>query len=1256
MELSFINRKIKLDNYLSNCYRRLIRSKIIHFLLLLIDFILILSQEIDILNRGFKTRYNKKEEEIIISPIIILLLKLDNIPKYINCLIVILSMLIFDSMYIILCKLDIKNNYKSLYVLVNILELFYFRIYILFLYTLLFTLPNLYFFSSFVISLPHTYLIINNFLYNHLYYYVPEFVDYPYDEFSSIFDLYFFAFKILISIVSDANDENLGKFFFIISLSIRIYFCFYFINKIICHSYLFMKNSFLNRIKLSLFFAEISIVFISFFILENKIFTFLYILINCGIIVIIIGFLFLLYEPFSFIIIRSKTSIENIFYYLNIINEKNDIKFLIENKLISHYRDCGLCNICRKYIHYRTKYDTNINLKENVNENQLLINDRKNINIKDLFNILYDGKKKYFKLIRKIEKNYKKFGKIIFKNNAYYFINLLNLMYSDYLNNDITLSLNEKIILEIINQENHSFLENHQVQINQLLLCKEFIFLGRKALNSIKEILNNEQILSKANKLLLLSEILKNMKKKKYKNNLLNNKNQISNYSKNLILSCSIVYEEIFNTTISNSHIPIRDNTQPLEEIYNLSNKNNNTITLEVNLLDYNCIIIRAGKGLSSHINQRFYDLFPNVFMKYQIELFLKSIFNGFKDNKEKYKENENKNNKNKSERKKNIIELNLIINDKMINKIYLKLLTLKLTPFFNNNNNHFIIFNGTYTLNKNIIISVIDLTHKNEHDEIIFGVSNQNLENNIESIIISLKQYISWQSFLGNKLTKIMSFKYYMKLYNIYKLEGIHKKHIKKVDSTKHIIKIKESENSSNEQTSDEQNKIYKEVNTVTSSVQTSSYNKGNNNFSLNKVKKNNFVDYGLLNLIKKVIYLFFIIILFFIISELFYFRKLVKTMKNNHNSYINYRGFYRLYYQLFSSILAVACIPEIINSKSCRNYISIFNKVYSRNYPDKSFDFTEFILIQNEIYTKKINDEKSNIIKINEYIGNERYNELFNKKVKYIQINQNQKTIYSTKEISLNFFDALLILCNSFVILTENKNNTLNQPIYFLNKKENTFANIINQDKISNYQEEIYKLILNYKYYSEQFSTIDKEMFQTLINKSGLVKTIIFLSISLNTFLFLLIIILIYIFLIKFNKIIIKLLNYIIMIINTKNDEFDFKSNFMKKIENLEIILELYKSSPLEAIQNLNALYYNYNQYLLNKNKNITINYNKKNIKKIQEDNSKIPKIHKTIYRRDINKLKINNKYNIFINNYNILLFYNILDRLFFYKNKII
>ena len=1243
MKLSFINKKTQLDNYLSNCYRRLIRSKIFHFLLLLIEFIILISQEIDIYNRGFKPRYNKKEDEIIISPIIILILKLDKIPKYINCSIIILSMLIFDSFYIILCYVDIKDNYKSLFVIINILELFYFRMYILFFYTLLFTLPNLYFLLAFILSLFHTYLVINNFLYNHLYYYVPEFVDYPYDEFSSMFDIYSFILKIIISIASDSSNQDLGRFFFIIGFVLQIFFCFYFIDKLIHHSYLFMNNSFLNKIKLSLLFAKATIIFISFFILEKNIFSPLYSLINIGIILIYIGFLFFIYEPYSFIYIQNKKSIENILYYLNIINKRNDIKFLIENKLMKHFGNCGLCNLCKKYIIYRTEYDKNIDSKEN-NENQLLINDKKNIKDKDLFHLLYDGNIKYFKLIRKIEMNYKKFGKNIFNKNVYYYINLLNLMYSDYLNKDITLCLNEKIILEIINQENHSFLENHQIQINQLLLCKEFIFLGKKALNSMKEILKNEQNFSKANKLILLSEILKDMKKKKYKKNLLNNKNQISNTLKYLLITCSIIYEEIFNTTINNSQIPIRDNIQPLEEVFHLSNKNNNIITLELDLLNYNCTIIRAGKGLSSHLNQNFYDLFPNVFKQYQIDLFLKSLFNGFKIYKEKNKQNENNNNKIKNESKKDktkneFEEITIIIKEKVSSKTYFKLLNLKITPFFNSDNSKFILFNGTYILNKNTIISVIDLTHRNEQDEIIFGVSNHNLENNVESNLISLKKYISWQSTLGNKLTKINSFQIFMNLYNIYKLERIHEGEMKKIDSiVKNKIKKKESDNISEELVSNDQIKMYKEANSVTSSAQTSSFSKGINSIRLNKVKKDKNVDYGLLNLIKKLIYLSFIIVLFIIIFEYIYYQKLIKSIRNSHNSYINYRGFYRLYYQLFSSILSLSCIPESLDSKNCRNYISIFNRLYSYIYPDKSFDFTEYLLIQNEIYTKKIVEEKSNIIKINEYLGTQRYNELFHKKIKYIQINQNiynQKTIFTTKEVSLNFFDALLILCNSFVILTENKNTILTQPIYFLNKKDNPFINLINQDKITYYQEEMYKLILNYKYYSDQFGLIDKEMFEELSRKSGLIKIIIFLSISLNTLLFIIIVILIYFFLMSFNKIIIRVLNYVIMITNTNtnNDKFDFKSNFMKKIENLEIILELYKSNPLDAIQNLNLLYYNYNQYLLNQNKNTMID-NKKNIKNTQEEKYVIPKMHKIISKKDINKLKFNNKYYFILN----------------------
>ena len=347
----------------------------------------------------------KTENEKKISPILLLLSKLDDIPKYINMLILIVSMIIFDSLYIILCNIDVKGNYYSLTLLINIFDLLYFRFFILIFYTLLFTLPNPYFFSSFVISLPHAYLIINYFSYNHLYYYVPEFIDYPYDEFSSIFDLFLFTIKIIFSISSVINNADLEKFFFIISVFLQIVFCFYIIDKLIHNSYLFMKNTFLNKIKIALFFSHITIVFASIFILKKNNFNFTYFLINILITVIYMGIFLLAYDPFSFINIKCKSSIDNILYYLNIINERNDIKFLIENKLFKHYRDCGICNLCKKYKNYKN------NNNSNNDEKDLLLNDSIKINDGDLFNIIYDENKKYFKLIRKIEKS-----KLIIKN------------------------------------------------------------------------------------------------------------------------------------------------------------------------------------------------------------------------------------------------------------------------------------------------------------------------------------------------------------------------------------------------------------------------------------------------------------------------------------------------------------------------------------------------------------------------------------------------------------------------------------------------------------------------------------------------------------------------------------------------------------------------------------------------------------------------------------------------------------------------
>ena len=226
-ELSSIDKKMKEDNYFVNCYRLLIRSKSIHFLILLIEILLILLQEIDIFQRGFKPMFNNNGETII-SPIVLLIKKFNDFPEYVNFIIIVLSLIIFDSLYLLLCKKDISQKNMLYKIIINLLEFFSFRIYVLFFYSLLFILTKLYFLTSFVLSLYHAYLIINNFLYNHLYNYVPEFVDYPYNKFGSIFDLYLFMSKIILSIASDATSEDLVKFCFIISFVMQIFFLFLF--------------------------------------------------------------------------------------------------------------------------------------------------------------------------------------------------------------------------------------------------------------------------------------------------------------------------------------------------------------------------------------------------------------------------------------------------------------------------------------------------------------------------------------------------------------------------------------------------------------------------------------------------------------------------------------------------------------------------------------------------------------------------------------------------------------------------------------------------------------------------------------------------------------------------------------------------------------------------------------------------------------------------------------------------------------------
>jgi hypothetical protein len=316
---------------------------------------------------------------------------------------------------------------------------------------------------------------------------------------------------------------------------------------------------------------------------------------------------------------------------------------LFESKLNEHFIKCGACVLCKKYKNYLSELKKSEELESE--ENQKLLKEEKNNynnnfndeekRLMDLFNVIYNLKNKYFILIRNMAINYKIKGRdSLIKNADHYYINLSFLMYSKIEKNDLTLLLNEKLILEIINQKNHSILDNDQPQINQLLLCNKFVNLSNKIIAQFRDILNCQQNLKKAEQLIDLSYMLKEMQNKEFKKNLFNQKQENNSVSKNMLSACSIIYEELFNTTISNSQTPLRDNIQQLEDIFNSNlNKNSNTISLSLYVNNKTCKIIRVGKDLCCHLNKNLFDVFPLIFKQYQINLFKTIILNNYYDN-----------------------------------------------------------------------------------------------------------------------------------------------------------------------------------------------------------------------------------------------------------------------------------------------------------------------------------------------------------------------------------------------------------------------------------------------------------------------------------------------------------------------------------------------------------------------------------------------------------------------------------------------
>ena len=1147
IEIPDINKKLNSNNYFSNCYIHLTKKKQIHFIFLLIEILLNIFQELEIILRGFYLS-NTTNTNIGLNFVSIITSIFDGLKSSIKFIILLPIILIFDSLYFILKIKKFKTKYIYISIIVNILELFIFRVFSLLLFNMIFKFDTIFFSMTCLLLIPHIYLIMNNFIYNHLYYFVPEFIEYPYDAFSSLYDIVLLLIKIFLSFSATATDSGKGKFGFLILFSLQIVFSLYFINKLINHSYLFMKNSFLNISKVSFFLSKTVIILIALLLDKSEIKKAKFLIISICILLISMSYMYFFYNPYSYIIIKKEKTMENIFFYLYILSQKNNYDFFFENKVKEHYERCSICDLCKRYEKYFNTNKTTKNNNDEEDEKEAFIKDNIGNNedkLIDLFDIVCDNKNKYFQLIKKISSNYKQKGKDSFHNNSYYYINLSFLIYHDYPKN-LNLSLNERILLDIINQENKAFLDNHEAQILKILLCNEFISLSNQILIQLKDILNSEPNFNKAKKLIELSLILKKMKNKKYKDNLFSHKSENISNSRQLTLICSILYEEIFNTTLDNFQLPIRDNIQPLEDILH-NNKNNKIISLSVDIINKSCKIIRAGKGLFSYINNNLFDLFPLIFKQFQINHFMSVIFENFdvKTDENLVKNKQEKKNEtilngktfkrkakalNNNNKKKNFIEIKLIICENILSKIYFKFLTLKLMPLFSTDFHHFIIFDGFFDIKKYTFITLQDFEEYLSPKEKIIGVSEPNMEENNETYSMPINQYISMQNSEGFEVTKISTFNISIKSYNIYvlnkkeKTDNTKNKILKPIDQprpNKMEDDEEEEQNSYEKKNSDKVEKIVLLEDNASVSSQQSGINlsTGISSIGIRNKKKDNIFEYGGFNRIKNIDYLIIIIIIILLIIEYFYLLILKNQSHTNSITFLQYREFYKLYFQLFSLILGVSCIEY---NNDCLRMIDPF-----------SFQFNEipleeikkFFVIQNKFLAKQMMEKKVYLVNIHNCIGNKKYNKLFNKEIQYLRLGQNFSSgslqLYITN-VKMQFSEALLVMCNSFQLLAEqsgqHKMNILNgenEPFFDINKQleENKY-----NEYLSNYKKDFYEMILNYKNYFREFNLINNELDGLVTSKSIFIKVFVYVYITVDTSLIMFVGCLIYLYTITF------------------------------------------------------------------------------------------------------------------------------------------
>ena len=1160
------------SHYLSISYKALANKKIMHHILFIIEMGIILIQKFEIYYNDFEV-YKMKDLNTF-NPFIIIIRKIGKLPIGLNFIIYfgIICIIIINSY--LLNNITFKINFY-IRISVNVTEIFFFRVLTLLIFNYLFIFRGIYLIINIIITFPYLLTLILNFYKNYLFLFFPSIIKYPYDSFSMIIDFNLLILKIFLSISAMVQNKNISQFCFFVSLLILFVLLIHLTYIMKNKSYYFMNNCNLNKLRYTIILSSCIITIIVILFEKHYLHNMFYQISYLNIMILCLLFVYYFYDPYHYANFDKDDNIENVYYYFFIL-ENNRHNYLLEEKIEKHLSLCNKCNLCQKYHEFKMKKK-----KENL----------------DLYKVIYNGEDLSLNLMNNIFKEIIKNGKSNFINNSYYLINLIYAFYLSINKNNYNFSSNIELLFEIINEENSQYLEECSVSLNQIKSTNDFLIKAKTIIQDIYDMFDDNNHQRKIVKFFKLAEVLKELKFKEIQS--INNRNN-NNYNidalpncNNLLIICSLFYEELYNESISNSGSFIRETPNFLEDFINSNNKSIKQITLKIDIPNFSAKIIRAGGHMNKYENKNFFDLFPSIFKNKQIIYMKNQLINSNQNSEKKSEKNKNYKSKKKKEyNKENRICFYFIIEEKEENSIiYFRELKLKLRLILLTNINITIYLNGTYNLEKNIIIT----EHQKEREIVLyfgnnelinkarFNPSNNNTNNN-NSIIIKNNKL---KNFENDELIEKSNILIGSNKYTIYHLLSSKKKNLSKISKKNKTIKEDNYKEKINVYDENNELFIFNDIASQASSATTSitknnliSFYRGNKKIKndINFSKKINLPKYFLL----------FSLTIFFILAffQTFYLSLLENTLKEQNNFYIILKDYQNNFDILFFSVLSFLCIADSIYSNKCVNLMNEVTKlaflyINNNGLNIKSNDFinfTDFLIYENNILNENLN---SKLDKLNKYYA--KFNqEVFISNLKtilpYYKINQiikNNETSLSLSQENLIFSDFIKLMNSRFGIIIKNYNCTAT-PIYILNKNEKeVFNNILAKERLDSSQEAIYLIILDYKTFSNHFGLVVREVAYYINSRRKIFKLIIYSFICLNVFVFFFILLLIFVYFSLYLFISFKLLYDIDLGLKEKIGDYSIKDILRKKIDNLKLLLNFYENDIGEIIRDLNNIY---------------------------------------------------------------------------------